>query len=77
MAHFRAVIQGNRGVASRLGTKASGIFARVQSWGYDVVVDVQHVNGEDWALITRRAHDASDTASRIARVNLTTGEVLQ
>lgn len=32
MAHFRAVIQGMRGVASRLGSQNSGIDASVNGW---------------------------------------------
>ena len=32
MAHFRATIQGNRGEASRLGSKSFGIKATVNGW---------------------------------------------
>ncbi len=35
MAHFRAVIQGQRGEASRLGNGSSGMRAVVQTWGYE------------------------------------------
>jgi hypothetical protein len=42
MAHFRAVIKGSRGVASRLGTKVSGISTLLQTWGYDVSVVAEH-----------------------------------
>jgi hypothetical protein len=38
MAHFRAVIQGNRGESSRLGSKASGIDASVNGWTCGVAV---------------------------------------
>lgn len=38
MARFRAVIKGNRGAASRLGTKSSGIRADVNGWNVGVCV---------------------------------------
>lgn len=38
MAHFLAGCEGNRGPASRLGSKVSGIFARAQGWRNGVVV---------------------------------------
>lgn len=42
MARFRATIQGNRGIASRLGTKRSGIVATIAGWhiGVRVTIDV-------------------------------------
>lgn len=49
MAHFRATIQGNRGKASRLGTKKSGIVATVNGWnvGVDVVIKHNEETGKD------------------------------
>lgn len=38
MAHFRATIEGNRGQASRLGTKKSGIVATINGWDIGVRV---------------------------------------
>ncbi len=86
MAHFRAVIKGSRGQASRLGGKGSGIYARVQTWGYDVVVNVSHFSDKDvagdktleagdWATIELAQHSGS-TGKLIARVNLTTGQII-
>lgn len=43
MAHFRAVIQGSRGEASRLGHKSTGLMVKAQTWGWDLVVSVRHV----------------------------------
>lgn len=76
MAHFRAVIQGGRGMASRLGHKSSGIWAKVQTWGYDVLVDVSHDNGTDYAVVRTMQH-GDWNSSLVARINLTTGEVLK
>ena len=42
MAHFRAVIEGNRGPASRLGSKDSGISTSVNGWGIGVDVYAYH-----------------------------------
>ena len=38
MAQFRAVIRGQRGEASRLGSKNSGIVAHVDGWNAGVTV---------------------------------------
>jgi len=38
MAHFRATVQGNRGEASRLGTKGSGMDADINGWDSGVSV---------------------------------------
>jgi hypothetical protein len=40
MAQFRAVIRGQRGMASRLGTKKSGLSIRGQTWGKDIIVEI-------------------------------------
>lgn len=39
MAHFRATIQGNRGVASRLGSEGSGITAVINGWDSGIIVE--------------------------------------
>ena len=53
MAHFRAWIRGQRGEASRLGSKASGMTTRLQTWGWDVEVSAIHseVQKQDGALV--------------------------
>ena len=42
MAQFRATIQGQRGVASRLGSKKSGLEVTANGWGVGVRVSVRH-----------------------------------
>lgn len=42
MAQFRAVIRGQRGSASRLGSEKSGIYAQVNGWGLGVEVRGYH-----------------------------------
>lgn len=47
MAQFRASISGQRGEASRLGSKNSGITAYVNGWTAGVRVIAEHVDGKD------------------------------
>ena len=54
MAHFFASIQGQRGKATRLGSKASSINATVASWQGAVDVRLWHngATGEDMAEVS-------------------------
>ena len=45
MAHFRATIRGQRGQASRLGSKKSGITASINGWDLGVMVSDSPDNG--------------------------------
>ncbi|KKL95909.1 hypothetical protein LCGC14_1849820 [marine sediment metagenome] len=45
MGHFRGTLRGNRGGASRLGTKGSGLDVTAASWEGAVSVSLWH-NGE-------------------------------
>lgn len=47
MAHFRAVIQGQRGPASRLGSKHSGLKAIVNGWTVGCSVEATHEGDKD------------------------------
>lgn len=47
MAQYRAVIQGSRGAASRLGGKSSGIRADVNGWTAGVRVEAGQIDGRD------------------------------
>ena len=47
MAQFYAEIKGNRGGASRMGTKSSGIYGHIRGWNIGAMVDISHVNGKD------------------------------
>ena len=53
MAQFRATIRGNRGQASRLGTKTSGIEAFVNGWDTGVAVVLDHSKGKDRVKVYR------------------------
>jgi len=67
MAHFRAVIKGARGEASRLGHKATGISTLLQTWGFDVRVTCEHQDGKDSASIELVNHS---TGQRIPLLDL-------
>ena len=58
MAHFRGVVQGNRGDASRLGSKDSGISVEAQGWEGKVIVGLYHDEraGHDMARICLAPH---------------------
>jgi hypothetical protein len=51
MAHFRGVLQGCRGMVSRLGGKQSGIYASLNSWTNKISVSLVDDNG-DKAIIS-------------------------
>jgi hypothetical protein len=47
MAQFRATIKGQRGEASRLGSKKTGIVANVNGWTTGIRIEAGHVDGRD------------------------------
>ena len=47
MAQFYAEIQGNRGMASRMGTKSSGMWSHIRGWNIGAKVYCRHENGKD------------------------------
>lgn len=51
MAHFYGTIQGARGEASRLGSKASGLSTVAASWNGAVRVYLYEQNGKDMARV--------------------------
>jgi hypothetical protein len=54
MAQFRAIIRGQRGEASRLGSKKSGIQATINGWHCGVRVSATHdeKTGEDRFIVS-------------------------
>ncbi|NIQ33462.1 MAG: hypothetical protein GTN80_07460 [Nitrososphaeria archaeon] len=53
MARFYAEIQGNRGLASRMGTKDSGMWGHIRGWniGVKVVCEVNKDGKDEITLI--------------------------
>jgi hypothetical protein len=51
MAHFYGKIQGQRGRASRLGSKASGLDVTAASWQGAVSITLRERDGIDYATV--------------------------
>ncbi len=47
MSQFYASIRGNRGEATRMGTKATGIHGHIRGWDVGVEVHCRHYDGHD------------------------------
>lgn len=70
MAALRGTLQGNRGETSRLGSKASGITARLNTWNGAITVDLE-------ADGSFRVFVSPDNGPRsLIRGNVDTGEIL-
>lgn len=53
MAQFYGSIQGNRGEATRLGSRSSGMVATVNGWDVGARVVIRHIDGEDVIYVYR------------------------
>lgn len=53
MAHYYGLVKGQRGEASRLGSKSSGLTVIAASWNGAIKVTLTHINGNDYANIER------------------------
>ena len=47
MAQFRGTMQGDRGIASRLGSKKNGLAMRCDGWTKGIRVVAEHKDGQD------------------------------
>jgi len=47
MSHFYGDLQGNRGMATRQGTRASGIDGHLRGWNTGARIIITHENGAD------------------------------
>lgn len=47
MSQFYASIEGNKGEATRMGTKESGIAGHIRGWNIGCYVSIEHVEGKD------------------------------
>ena len=63
MAQYYAQIQGNRGMASRMGSKASGMWGHLRGWSIGVMVYIDRDEATDKDVvsihITGGSHDSS------------------
>lgn len=58
MAHFYASIQGNRGEATRMGSKGSGISGHIRGWNVGARVTCSHENDKDVVRIYKTTGSA-------------------
>ena len=66
MAHFYASIQGNRGEATRMGTKKSGINGHIRGWISGASVSC-FVNSEGLDVVEVRLTNGSGYEQHVAR----------
>ena len=52
MAQFYGHVQGNRGDATRMGSKDSGFSASAQAWGGSLILRMSHYDKQDVASIS-------------------------
>ena len=64
MAQFRATISGQRGEASRFGSKASGLRVTANGWNAGVRVIARHVDGQDVFTVYRTAGSGYSLATQ-------------
>lgn len=65
MAQFRAIIRGQRGEVSRLGSKQSGMVAHVDGWHTGVTVRISHCDGRDLVSVYRTGGSNAATPERL------------
>ena len=64
MAQFYGEIQGNRGVATRMGSKDSGFYAHIRGWNVGVRVQLYHENGVDYVEVYETGGSTGRKAER-------------
>lgn len=67
MAQFYAEIKGNRGKATRMGTKESGITGHIRGWHVGVKVVCEQVKGKD-IIRVYRTNGSSDPSSKLVAI---------
>jgi hypothetical protein len=77
MARFRATIKGQRGEASRLGSLASGLSARVNGWDSGVLVRASgsHTHGDEFCIYMTSGSIGRDTDVYLGRVAFHEGKI--
>ncbi len=55
MAQFKGTVKGQRGEASRLGGKKSGLEVTANGWNDGIRISVKHIDGKDMFTIYRTA----------------------
>ena len=58
MSQFYASIHGNRGAATRQGTKKSGMTGHIRGWNIGVRVECYHTDGIDYVYVYKTSGSA-------------------
>lgn len=66
VAHFYGTLQGHRGMATRLGTKVSGLTVEAMSYEGTVETELYRCDGKDYARVVLRSHP--DDGHRLRRL---------
>lgn len=71
MAQFRATIQGQRGQASRLGSKKSGLVADINGWhnGVRVLAEYDEKNGTDVFVVYKTGGSSYGEHEKICTIS--------
>lgn len=67
MSHFYGSLEGNRGMATRQGTKASGIEGHIRGWniGVRIVCSYGNVTGKDTIMVYQTSGSNRHTADKL------------
>jgi len=65
MAQYIANIRGQRGEASRLGSKTSGIYAHVRGWNVGARVDISFRDGKDVVTVWQTGGSNGRTSEKL------------
>ena len=65
MSQFYASIAGNRGEATRQGTKSSGLTGHIRGWGLGAKVEMSHEKGEDVCRVYLTSGSSGSSPSRL------------
>jgi len=78
MAQFYAQIQGNRGAASRMGSKDSGIWSHTRGWnsGVEVVGRVDEDGNDVFEVFATSGSNGGGSRRLIATVNTVGGKMM-
>lgn len=68
MAQFYGEIQGNRGEATRMGTKSSGLRGHIRGWEVGVSVECSHEDGKDVIKVWRTSGSNGSQESKLMAI---------
>lgn len=66
MAQFIGFVQGNKGQASRLGTKASGLQVEANGWTTGARIYIEHHDGKDHVRVYRTGGSGPNESTLVA-----------